>query len=178
MSSWTHPFTIIYCLSFPFNEWIEWVRVYLIDVSRDKTLLEVHYKQLLCGHNQGIGIKNNNIRLGNRKKKKKRNVKSLFEMSRSLLPQSFRFIDEWTFLAFGKQFPFGTKPFRYFGIVHLWIILCHLSSLAAWPHHKCIHWTFYVIGLVFHDYLRHYSRWNFQKWSMKSGKWITNVFFA
>ena len=54
-------------------------------------------------------------------------------------PESFGFVDERPLFRFGKQFPLGASPFADFAIVHLWILLCHLTPLTPRPDHEGIH---------------------------------------
>lgn len=39
--------------------------------------------------------------------------------------------------------------------MHLRIVLGHFASLAAWPYHECIHWTFDMVLLRLQHSLRH-----------------------
>lgn len=47
-----------------------------------------------------------------------------------------------------QQLPLSTKPLGDLRIVHLWILLCHLTSLTARPYHESIHWPFDAINVA------------------------------
>ena len=42
-------------------------------------------------------------------------------------------IDEWFLISIGKQFPFSSKPFWNFRIMHFWVFSGHFSSLPTRP---------------------------------------------
>lgn len=62
--------------------------------------------------------------------------------------QPFRLIDKRTLFSFTKKFPFSTKAFRYFRIVHFRIFLSHLASLPTRPYHEGIHRPLYTIHVI------------------------------
>lgn len=61
------------------------------------------------------------------------------------LPQSLGFIDERSLLHLSQQLPLCPQPLGDLGIVHLRIVLRHLTPLTPWPHHKGIHRPLYVV---------------------------------
>lgn len=62
--------------------------------------------------------------------------------------QSFRLVDEGTFLRLAQQFPLGPQTFRYLRVVHLGILLGHLPPLPAGPHHERVHRPFHAVDVV------------------------------
>uniref|UniRef100_T1IN82 Uncharacterized protein n=1 Tax=Strigamia maritima TaxID=126957 RepID=T1IN82_STRMM len=62
-----------------------------------------------------------------------------------LRPQSFGFIDEGSFVGFGKKFPLRSESFADLRIVHLGIFLRNFLPLQPRPDHKCVHRTFHVL---------------------------------
>lgn len=62
--------------------------------------------------------------------------------------QSFRLVYEGTLLRFAQQFPLGAQTLRYLRVVHLGVLLGHLSPLPAGPHHERVHRPFHAIDVV------------------------------
>ena len=47
--------------------------------------------------------------------------------------KAFRLIDEWPFVGVREFLPLDTEPLRDLGVVHLWVVLCHFSTLISRP---------------------------------------------
>lgn len=62
--------------------------------------------------------------------------------------QSFRLVYERALLRFAQQLPLGPQTFRYLRVVHLGVLLGHLSPLPAGPHHERVHRPFHAIDVV------------------------------
>lgn len=62
--------------------------------------------------------------------------------------QPLRFVDKRTLFPFAEKFPFGTKAFRYFRIVHFGVFLSHFTSLPTRPYHESIHRPLYAIHVI------------------------------
>ena len=56
--------------------------------------------------------------------------------------QPFGLVNEGSLFNFSQHFPLRSKSFGYFWIVHLWVFLGHLASLASGPNHESIHGPF------------------------------------
>ena len=60
-------------------------------------------------------------------------------------PQTLGFVNERSFICLRQEFPVRAQPLRYLGVVHLWVLLCHLPPLTSGPDHEGIHRPLYVI---------------------------------
>ena len=64
-------------------------------------------------------------------------------------PKSLRLINKRPLLLLRKGFPFSAQSFGNFRVVHLWIFLCHFTSLTSRPDHERVHGSFHPVGIIF-----------------------------
>lgn len=59
--------------------------------------------------------------------------------------QTLGLVDERSFLLFAQLLPLRAETFAYLGVVHFRIVLGHLATLSARPHHERIHRPLHMI---------------------------------
>ena len=60
-------------------------------------------------------------------------------------PQSFRLVDERSLLTFGQLLPLCAQALADLRVVHLGVLLGHLSPLAARPDHERVHRPLHMV---------------------------------
>lgn len=65
--------------------------------------------------------------------------------------ESLRLVDKRPLLRVGEQLPLGAETLTDFRVVHLWVLLCHLSALGSRPDHEGVHRAFHVVQRLRHD---------------------------
>jgi len=64
------------------------------------------------------------------------------------LSQTLCLINERLSLLFWQHLPPPSQPLGNLCIVHIWLLFADLAPLYLGPHHKGVHWSFDVIGII------------------------------
>ncbi|KAG8212780.1 hypothetical protein J437_LFUL019747 [Ladona fulva] len=63
-------------------------------------------------------------------------------------PQPLRLVDKRPLFRLTQQFPLRPEPFRNLRVVHLRILLRHLTPLTPRPHHESVHWSLHPVHIL------------------------------